>query len=84
MDYRNELNRLSQYEKEARDRLEKDLQEQKKKDMEELTKVFKSREAALDKNFSPTNRCRVDSVSTLANPLVPSGLTNRTCIITPT
>ena len=50
--YRNELNRLYQYEKEARNRLERDLQEQKKKDMEELTQVFKSREAALDKNFS--------------------------------
>jgi hypothetical protein len=50
--YRNQLAKLAQDEKNARAKLEKDLQEQKKKDMDELTKVYLSREDALEKNFA--------------------------------
>ena len=50
--HRNQLAKLTQDEKDARSKLEKDLQEQKKKDVAELTKVYQSRETALEKNFA--------------------------------
>lgn len=49
--YKAQLAKLAQDEKDARAKLESALAEQKKKDMEELTKVYQSREAELQKNF---------------------------------
>jgi len=49
--YRDELKKLNDYEKKIREKLEQELADKKKKDIDELTSVFKSREAALEKNF---------------------------------
>lgn len=50
--YRLELNKLQQQERDARVKLENDLAAQKKKDIEELTKVMQDRETELQKNFA--------------------------------
>ena len=50
--YRAELDKLQQQERDARAKLESDLAVQKKKDIDELTKVMQGREAELQKNFA--------------------------------